>query len=69
MNWDPTQWQEIAQYFHDLVDLPQTKQSEALDKLAKENPGYHQEVVKLLKEENAIHPALKTECYPSCPKD
>ena len=50
MSWDPTQWQEIAQYFHNIVDLPQADQQEALDKLAKENPEFHEDVGKLLEE-------------------
>ncbi|MEM6630238.1 MAG: serine/threonine-protein kinase [Bacteroidota bacterium] len=61
---DATQWQEVERIFFEIVDLSPTEQGKYLDALKLEHPQMAQEVLLLLKEEQALHPMLQTDATP-----
>ena len=55
------QWEHVERIFFEVVDLPPAEQDARMERLAQEQPEIFREVQELLKEEQRLHPLLKTE--------
>lgn len=56
----PQSWQLVSEVFHELIDLPDEQRQKRLADLKHEDLSLYSAVSKLLEEEAALHPALKT---------
>jgi len=58
---DTTKWKEVERLFFELVELPTDTQNLRLEQLRAARPDIYQEVYELIKEEQKLHPMLKTD--------
>jgi len=58
---DSLQWQELERLFFEIADLPEPEQRKRLDIIRESHPHLYEELFRLIQEEQALHPLLKTE--------
>ncbi len=58
---DTTKWKEVERLFFELVELPHEAQNSGLERIRDNRPDIYQEVYELIKEEQKLHPMLKTD--------